>query len=147
MDPEHCHALRHLADLEFNAGDFKDAQDHYWKLSALSPKDPLPLVRLAHAIHSSGDPQGTLVSLQQALYRILAGKQSPGWEQNTMFRETEVDCHLYRAEILRALSNMQDARKEYEAVLDLTAPVEKESVTMKMKSCRERAFEMLRANW
>ena len=39
---------------------------------------------------------------------------------------------------------MQEARKEYEAVLDLTALPTEELVTRKIRSCRERALEILR---
>ena len=118
----------------------------YRKLSAVRPEDPLPLVRMAHALHCSGDGQDALLPLQQALDLIVAEKKSPGWERNMVWRETEVDCHLYRAEVLRALLNTPEARREYEAVLDLTDPVRQQPVTMKMNSCRERALEMLEGN-
>ena len=143
MDPKSYHALYHLADLEFNMGQFKDATAKYQRMSELRPQDPAPLVRMGHAMYRRGDAQAALDPLDRAMKQIAAGKNSAGWERNLPLREIDVDCHLYRAEILKSLSRKDEAAKEYQTVLDLTDPTKQKSVTKKMESCRKRASDML----
>lgn len=146
MDPKSYHAIYHLADLEFNMGQFKDATTKYQKMSELRPQDPTPLVRMGHAVYRGGDAQAALDPLDKALKQIAAEKESLGWKTNFPLREIEVDCHLYRAEILKSLSKREEAAREYQTVLDLTDPAKQTPVTEKMESCRKRASDMLGEN-
>jgi choline-sulfatase len=101
LNPDSSAALRQLGELEFKAGDYRNAADHFDRVRKAHPDDVSAALYQGQALDKLGDAQGARNALEAAVTR------SPG----------QLDARLLLAHIELKSGDRTAAQDQFEAVL------------------------------
>jgi choline-sulfatase len=124
LNPDSHAALRQLGELEFHAGDYRNAAEHLAHAREKQPDDPLAAFYEGQSLDKLGDSQGARKALEDAV------KQSPG----------QLDARLLLARIDLKSGDRAAAEDQLEAVLVLNPANQEALLSLATEYLQDRRF-------
>jgi len=124
LNPDSHAALRQLGELEFHAGEYRNAADHLAHAREKQPDDPLAADYEGQSLDKLGDSQGARKALEDAV------KQSPG----------QLDARLLLARIDLKSGDRAAAEDQLEAVLVLNPANQEALLSLATEYLQDRRF-------